>query len=82
MPLLAVHCPIPDMLEFTTHKLLFKAFLLGTVACDVGTLSQCMTCVTVPVMMLRAQSSIWPEAVRTKHQANLPWQTTVMTLTS
>jgi hypothetical protein len=56
MPLLAVHCPIPDMLEFTTHQLLYQAFLLGTVACDVDTLSQYITCVTVPVMVLCAKS--------------------------
>ncbi len=58
MPLSAVHCPTLDMLKFTTHQLLYKAFLLDTAACDVDTLSQNMTCVTVPVMMLHPKSSI------------------------
>ncbi len=56
MPLLAVHCPILDMSESITRQLLYQAFLWGTVACDVDTLSQYMTCVTAPGMMLHAKS--------------------------
>ena len=50
MPLLAVQRPILYMLEFTTRRLLYQAFLLGTAlatAGDVDALSQCMTCVTI-----------------------------------
>ena len=58
MPLLAVQRPILHMSEFTTHQLLYQALLLGAVAGDVGALLQCMTCVTIPVSMLHAKSSI------------------------